>query len=66
MKTKKAADRLRGLVNTKDRKRSKGYYLPQSYINLVKAEAERLSTPENKVSENEVLIAIIDFYAESS
>ncbi len=46
----------------KPKKKLKGYYLPLSTINFVKAEAKRLSTKATTISENVVLTAIIDFY----
>lgn len=46
----------------KIKKRNKAYYLTEDTIQFVSDEAKRLSTKFEKVTENKVLTAIIDFY----
>lgn len=52
----------------KSNKQRKGYYLPPDVIDYVKGESDRLSSPDGpganqgKVSENDVLTAIIRSY----
>jgi hypothetical protein len=50
----------------KDKKKLKGFYLPIGTIKFIKAEAKRLSTKKDKVSENMVLTAIVDFYIKNT